>query len=129
MNSVVNFETSKLLKEKGFKEGSRKGYLENGELGISHYSGLCWNDDEDYPTKYSAPTITQVVMWLYEKHKIWISVCYKQSKFIISFQMKDINIIKGICGDDGIEYNKVEYYKSPTEAYNDAIIYALKKLI
>ena len=66
---LISFETAKLAKEKGFKEGSRKGYLPNGETGISHYNSLCYNDKEDYPTKYAAPTQSLLQKWLREVHK------------------------------------------------------------
>ena len=72
----ITFETAKLAKEKGFKEGSRKGYLPNGEIGISHYDFLCHNDEEDYPTKYAAPTQSLLQKWLMEKYRIFININY-----------------------------------------------------
>ena len=48
MNKEVNFEIAKLLKEKGFRLLP------------------------DFKSSY--PTIAEVVMWLYEKHGVWISV-------------------------------------------------------
>ena len=118
MNTPVSFEIAKALKEKGFKEGSRKGYLENGELGISHYSGLCWNDDEDYPTKYAAPTIAEVVMWLYDKHKIWISVNIEPNKYFYYATYIDTY-------HNGVKTG----FNSPTEAYEAAIEYTLNNII
>ena len=71
---------------------------------------------------YSAPTIAEVVMWLYEKHGVWITVC--------------------VIGVDGFGYwlhdkgrkrlnpdNQGGYWLSPTEAYKAAIEYCLTKLI
>jgi hypothetical protein len=48
MNTPVNVETAKLLKEKGFRILP------------------------DFESSY--PTIAEVVMWIYENHNIWISV-------------------------------------------------------
>ena len=70
----VTFETAKLAKEKGFKWKSKKGYLENGSLGVSHYSDYCENDNEDYPTKYSAPTQSLLAKWLRKEHGIHIEL-------------------------------------------------------
>ena len=70
----VTFEQAKWLKEKGFKIGSNRGYLPNGELSYSQYASLCYNDEEDYPTRYSAPEQWQVVEWLRVNHGIWVWV-------------------------------------------------------
>ena len=118
MNTPISFPTAKSLKEKEFD-----------------YHG--WSD-MDTVEKWSKgdrkhhvlPTIAEVVMWLYENHKIWISASKnKYDKFQIIFGLRGKNsFIKGITDGD-IEYNKVEYYDSPTEAYEAAIEYALKNLI
>jgi hypothetical protein len=72
--TYVTFEQAKWLKEKGFKIGSERGYLPNGELSYSQYASLCYNDEEDYPTRYSAPEQWQVVEWLRVNHGIWVWV-------------------------------------------------------
>ena len=73
---------------------------------------------------YSAPIVAEVVMWLYEKHKIWIVV----NMDIIGRWYYDTYLIK-----DGIPnhntYKKIERFKSPTEAYEAAIEYILNNLI
>lgn len=123
MNTPVSFEIAKLLKGKSFKEGSQKGYLENGELGISHYSSLCYNDDEDYPTKYAAPTIAEVVMWLYETHGIWIA---------ISHEMNDLHQTEWfwVAVENGEEIaSQYLGFNSPTKAYEAGINYCLTNLI
>jgi hypothetical protein len=73
---------------------------------------------------YSAPTIAQVVMWLYKKYGIWIEVnlpLYDDFKFTII----ECNTIAGKL------LNKIsdESYDSPTEAYETAIEYTLNNLI
>jgi hypothetical protein len=72
--TYITFEQAKWLKEKGFKIGSNRGYLPNGELSYSQYASLCYNDEEDYPTRYSAPEQWQVVEWLRVNHGIWVWV-------------------------------------------------------
>lgn len=80
------------------------------------------NKNQGFFETFSAPTIAEVVMWLYEKHGIWITVC--------------------VIGADGFGYwlhNKNRkrlnpedqggYWYSPTEAYEAAIEYTLKNLI
>lgn len=145
MNSNVNFEIAKLLKEKGFDKEclnyytlayGKKPYITQG---IEYQSDAkikfdwnCNNEDSKgiqapYPNTYhisqcSAPTIAEVVMWLYEKHGIWITVC--------------------VIGADGFGYwlhdrdrkrlnqdNQGGYWLSPTEAYEAAVEYTLKNLI
>ena len=128
MNTPVSFEIAKLLKEKGliFKTSM-------------FYPDLSWKQDTlcnslymegvDYCQELSlkswgdifpAPTITEVVMWLYEKHSIWIAVT------IISHESWQCYMTK-IGESLGLNYNINS--NSPTEAYSQAIIYTLKNLI
>ena len=66
--------------------------------------------------------ISDVVMWLYEKHGIWISVHYHKSKrFSVTICDEcDNSLSDGLFGD---------LYNSPTEAYEAAIKYCLEKII
>lgn len=81
MNTPVSFPLAKLLKEKGFQQEERPSYLlvdfsqtnvfkTNPEnIGIGDLIGYY------VPNKtVNAPTISDVVMWLYEKYGVWISV-------------------------------------------------------
>lgn len=126
MNKPVNFEIAKLLKEKGFdlycvwsywnKELTSRtpGYaLEDGTTSQENY----WDFD-----RYYAPTIAEVVMWVYEKHGIWISVLQmlnngEKVTWYASYYEQGV-------GED-IEI----YYNSPTDAYEATIEYTLNKLI
>ena len=116
MNKSVNFEIAKLLKEKGINLLSSKlMYASNGKLTDSIY---------DFDEWCFAPTIAEVVMWLYEKHEIWI---------ISSYELAEDNITKEwfwIAIKDGEEV-AFNYggYTSPTEAYEAAITYCLNNLI
>lgn len=117
MTTTVNFEIAKLLKEKGFEQESDTYYTTNGELKY----------DFDYPALqpskpygyYDAPTIAEIVMWLYENHKFWI-VAFPIEDGFWAFDVFDS---KSECIKSGMEFN------SPTEAYETAIEYTLENLI
>lgn len=96
MNTPVSFELSKLLKEKGF--------------------------NIPYPNVESSyPTIVEVVMWLYEKHGIWIDIRYMDEVLGFGFCVTTL--------EDNTEQHELYNYKSPTEAYSQAIEFTLKNLI
>jgi len=138
MNTPVNFELAKLLKEKEYKREEGHSYVIVNTDILNHSVG------DNYISysigsllKYSikektipAPTITEVVMWLHEKYRIWISVCCttihnKISKFHFSITfIKDLSDERNYDGD----LNKIKF-NSPTEAYEAAIEYTLKNLI
>jgi hypothetical protein len=98
MNTYVNFETAKLLKEKGFDEPCPNLYYE--------------------PERCKKPTISDVVMWLYEKHGFWIYVKKRknteENKPFVSF-IGEIRV--------------TTRFSTPSEAYEAAILYSLKNLI
>jgi hypothetical protein len=139
MNTPVSYAIAKLLKEKGFNEpcttivtkenkyhlvsGTEKAFINGISFTIAKNKGL-----PDHIC--SAPTIADVVMWLYEKHGIWISVSITIQKEYY-YQCIDItgkkdstknNYPSRICKPGN-------YYNSPTEAYEAAFEYALNKLI
>lgn len=117
MNTPVSFEIAKLLKEKGFDEECRLCVEDGDERPLPFNCGntIHRNSLHSY---YSAPTIAEVVMWLYEKHGIWISVDPENDTdtwfFTISY-----NNSETIFGN----------YSTPTEAYEAAIEYTLNNLI
>ena len=125
MNTPVSFDIAKLLKEKGFNEMCRQfwGYdsteEENILIGENSPTFINNRGNDDI----AAPTIAEVVMWLYEKHGIWI--CVDKSE---GFNWWKFNLRK--LKDVGYEYNGFgSDYNSPTEAYEAAIEYTLNKLI
>ena len=88
MNTPVSYPLAKLLKEKRFDLSTERFYPkpkcklfgidEHGRLypivnkTQTYFKGkAAVLKEENY---YDAPTISDVVMWLYEKHGIWISV-------------------------------------------------------
>lgn len=110
MNTPVNFTTAKLLKEKGYR------ILPEFES--------------------SYPTIAEVIMWLYEKHGIWIYAYpvqplvfndenYPKTVWVVKcLSMNQIMFEKFIDTNNGLAIN---HHNSPTEAYEAAIEYVLMK--
>ena len=118
MNTHVDFELAKLLKEKGFDKKvigrySEKHWNNAFEIGKYFVSNYPINDSCIY-----APTIAEVVMWLYEKHGIWIYVYQWKDH---AADVNDPYLFRH-C------YNFQEH-KTPTQAYVEAIKYCLTKLI
>jgi hypothetical protein len=111
MKTPVKFELAKLLKEKGFDKRSEPyRYNKFGETTL--LEGI------------NAPTIAEVVMWLYEKHKIWIT----SEPCIIHNGITNIHkIFKDNYLDTISRASKG--YNSPIEAYEAAIDYTLNNLI
>lgn len=118
MNTPITFELAKLLKQKNFNKPTLEAYVYRG---IEHtefsYKGRLTKDK--LLCDIAAPTIAEVIMWLYEKHKIWISVKqgYKWEWFI-----ETISSHPELKHNDGLE-------DTPTEAYKEAIEYTLTNLI
>jgi len=119
MNTRVSFEIAKLLKEKGFDIPQLFVYID-GDISWKVDNTRCRNQIEG---EYAAPTIAEVVMWLYEKHGIWtvVNVNIMGSWYFEHFDLKEKRNAQFKPTDT--------HYDSPTEAYEAAIIYTLKNLI
>lgn len=115
MNTPVNFETAKLLKKKGFNKPCIYLYFD-GELKEITVQKVSY-DDTLSSRYYIAPTIAEVVMWLYDKYGVWISV--------LQYNSKNVN---GIYFKSFINAITFSRYDLPTEAYEAAIDYTLKNL-
>ena len=125
MNTPVSFETAKLLKDKGFKQDSYPCYGNDGKIHTVAY--FLVKETESY----FAPTISDVVKWVYEKHGVWINVDIEGEGFNIfcfsvyrTHEERITEYIKKL-NDDNYHTN----YKTPTEAYQAAIEYTLNNLI
>lgn len=82
--------------------------------------------------KWTFPTIADVVMWIYEKHRIWIWVGCREledstNRTIFIPQGRTIPSTK----KDGFVVDIIPYTPkgSPTEAYEAAFEYTLNNLI
>ena len=116
MNTIVSFEIAKLLKEKGFKNTHCRCFYRNDVLVWINLHNVSSD------STYLAPTIADVVMWLYEKHKIYIWVAgnkraNNKKYFDYYFSISKLND------------KSSNFFNSPTEAYEKAIEYYLNKLI
>ena len=144
MTTPITFELAKLLKEKEFDKPTYSFYvIDESEYG--EISEFITNPNDNYPalddnslfdTLASAPTIAEVVMWLYEKHGIWISVDWMTRKkpFNSGFYCHLRGTSKPLNQDNFFVINDTldpgyEVFNSPTEAYLAAIEYILNNLI
>jgi len=120
MITTVTFEQAKLLKEKGFDEPCRFVHdnFDNIEDWVDIDGTMHKNSDKNASVYYSAPTIAEIICWLYEKHNIWIWVEKYEVDTTFIPQIPKANLQK-VLG----------YYNSPTEAYSKAIEYTLTNLI
>lgn len=129
MNTIVNLAISKLLKEKGFNEKCWHIYTITGLEQIAAITGVDYTgySNEELTSSIAAPTIGQTVMWLYEKHGIWIGVNKDTSvKWIndyFNFYIQGKNGESAFSDVGGTQPN------SPTEAYENGIKYCLDNLI
>jgi hypothetical protein len=133
MNTPVSFEIAKLLKEKGFDEPCShyyildfKNFIADGVLykcglpdGEEHTNTFQFVRRKNQPHIANAPTIAEVVMWLYEKHGIWI---YVKQGYKWEWYIETVSNHPELKYKDGLE-------DSPTEAYEAAIEYTLNNLI
>ena len=107
MNTPVNFEIAKLLNKKRLFIPSKNRYNRKGSFNYSK----SWS--------ISAPTIAEVVMWLYEKHGVWITACIVADSYF-SYWLHNKN--------RALQDTKSNWL-TPTEAYEAAIEYCLTNLI
>ena len=123
MNTPISFEIAKLLKEKGFDKFCNYRYNDQGKLNSTKLG--MYGKPNDYSNNYSAPTIAEVVMWLYEKNGIWISV----EPFIKSDE-NNVHIYKIFKNVNLHTISRVSMgYNSPTESYEKAIKCCLENII
>lgn len=120
MNTPVSFELAKLLREKGFdvKDKENHYFYVVNHADPKKFSYL----EVGYGNDILAPTIAEVVMWLYEKHGIWIYTVkdYDMPKFNYAIQQPNVYSVLSYLHND---------FNSPTEAYEAAIEYTLNNLI
>lgn len=119
MNKEVNFEIAKLLKEKGFDTIDCGGYYHVCD-GYTKGYAYCYSDvNTQKENAILAPTIAEVVMWLYERHGIWI---YIKQGYKWEWYIETVANHPELKYYDGLE-------DSPTEAYEAAIKHTLENLI
>lgn len=124
MNTIVNFKIAELLKKAGYDNVTDLIYMTNHteEVLFENINGLKHSDGNN--PFCSAPTIAEVVMWLYEKHDRWIYVNYDHGLFHCFMQS---TFYKDLDEEDS-RFHNLFNYKTPAEAYLVAIEYVLKNL-
>jgi len=137
MNTPVSFELAKLLKEKEFDENCSDYYTQTGNLNSDGWGDIIYEqgfgsgepdrmlrfnysdfNKNQKETCFLCPTIAEVVMWLYEKHEIWIGVEASDDFTMFCFRVRKKEVSR-------LSFD----YNSPTEAYEAAIKYTLNNLI
>ena len=126
LNKNVDFSTAKLLKEKRYDEKTNSAYVDTtpfseSENDLVEYAYSQNHNEKEHRT--SAPTIAEVVMWLYEKHGIWIYIMQSTARLDFRCFTQRLKIL----GE--VDFQNDEKYSSPTEAYEAAIKYTLENLI
>jgi hypothetical protein len=133
MNTLLNFNNSRLLKDIGFNlDDCNQGWFANfGDLNddtyefLGTYTFLNIQTRNDREWEIQAPTIADVVMWLFDKHKIWIyirPILNEDGEWIFKGYVKFMHNFKAK------EY-QTNLLISPTETYVAAIEYTLKNLL
>lgn len=146
MNTSVKFEIAKSLKEKGFviptqryyehaltskKDSETNDYTgsfgwKKGETNLQYgffrnNGGMADLTNENW-YMCSAPTISEVVMWLYEKHGIWIEV-YMDDDTTFGY------LISEVTNEGRVDSPLQRGFNSPTDAYEIGIEWTLQKRI
>ena len=134
MNTPVNFEIAKMLKDKRFDEKCSHYYIDNFQ-NFKHDGNLYktslpdnWDNDNilqfvkrtKQPHLCNAPKISEVVMWLYKTHGIWIWTERCSAQFRPYAEE---------IGDERFGKWEGHKYNTPTKAYLKAIEYTLKELL
>ena len=107
----VSFEVKQLLYDKGWRYE-----LGVDETGYRIEHSLAEQRLNEGDLTYVDITIAEIVMWLYEKHRIWIGViCDVGNDLLFTFKIYSIKIGEERCIVNGI------MYESPIEAYEAGI--------
>lgn len=148
MNTPVSFEIAKLLKEKGFEGECSSFYVKPNSkvFGIDEHGrtfSVTYTPKKLYhcgehaalnkKSVYLAPTIADVIMWLHEKHGIWIFAecdCYGEAWYPkISIASKKIWNNLELRSKFLLSHRYYNESRTPTEAYLLGITYTLTHLI
>lgn len=128
MNTRINFDTARLLKEKGFDIPVVNFYNEEGGFHQVYNMAAPENMNKvntsewyKHNIMYSAPNISEVIMWLYEKHGIWISA--------FPHHLIENKYCYEVYKSTDELHTELHKFNSPTEAYEVAIEYVLKELV
>jgi len=124
--AYCSYETSKLLKEKGFDEVMRCWYDNYGEF---HEDGCKMRNSDCLPLTIMAPTLAFAMMWLREVHGWHISLepCYDYDSMHVIYLAFVQNVADVHTFMDGRK--NVASHPQAESAAEFAIKYCLKNLI
>lgn len=124
MITPVNLLLAKLLEERNYDKPTNHLYVDDKLINTD--CRFCnWNLEYDYEgllNPISAPTIIEVIMWIYNIHGYWIEVYIDDDG---SFGY----LISKITKEGRIDYPKKRNFDSVEKAYEIAVEYTLKNLI
>ena len=127
--NYVNFETAKLLKEKGFDENCAALYhLRTGEI-IQQGVGYVFNNSQ-WENFITAPTLQMAMKWLREVHHYYIQImldswaCGGHTGYYVVIQKTDSDFEMML--QDAVDE---VFYETYEEACKAAIKYCIENLI
>jgi len=114
---IVNFETAKLAKERGFTESCWQWYDTIGNIKEHKFS----TTSNRYDDELAAPTQSLLQKWLREIHGIHIDFQYD-----LESDMKTINVSFSVINNEGSLYNEKKEYLKYEEALEEGLQQALE---
>lgn len=119
MNNVVSFPVAKLLEQKSYDGPSLKAYMQRNESHkLDSYKGILV--DAPLQCDISAPIIADVLIWFYNKRKLWLIVDFNLDNHTWYFKITDT-----IIGS----YDSVGDFDSPDKAYEIGMITILNTFL
>lgn len=123
-DDVLTIEVAKQLKKKGFREKVYAYYNRRGRFFEIHPK----QDMNDSNYSCSAPTIQQVLGWLWREHKIHIEVVISGSGFFYDVY-QNVEWKDNILDWENMEEQDILTEKTPEKAYIAAIEYVVNEMI
>lgn len=123
-NDVVTIEVAKQLKKKGFREKVYAYYNRRGQFFDIHPKSDM--NDSDYSC--SAPTIHQVLGWLWKEHKIHIEICISSRGFFYDVY-QNVERQDDLLNWDNMDEETLYTEETPEKSYIAAIEYVVNEMI
>jgi hypothetical protein len=123
MNTPISFKLAQLLTHTEFNQkNAERGYIiATGEESSDYFMDML------NAKAIAAPTVSEVLMWLYEKHAIWIRITpLPYSDTLTHWRWEHMSTS---YATRSLNWKKKQDYMSPKEAYEAGIEYTLTKLI
>ena len=119
---LINFDTAKLAKEKGFDEKSEQSICSEGGGHFYHGGNNSYFDTKYSYEQYSAPTQSFLECWIRRKHGIYGYIDYSSSEAVIlDFKNHEgKELLRVDC------YNFVVDYETDEELKEELLLASLK---